>query len=121
VLEEIAMQMKAEKENIRIEKQRIESERILIQQERLKQEKYLDAQARDLETQKRSMLINAAESRASNKELIDKLNAASKQRDIRNFRNFESEMEDYEPVEEERDEDSDIQAQNYSDRQAEAV
>ena len=38
MLEELALQMKAEKEQIRIEKQRIENERLLILKERERQE-----------------------------------------------------------------------------------
>lgn len=58
MLEELALQMKSEKEQIRIEKQRIENERTLILKERERQEQYLNAQVRDLETQKRTMMLS---------------------------------------------------------------
>jgi hypothetical protein len=51
--------------------------------------------------------------------LIDKLNVAANKRDLKSFRNFESEMEDYEPVEEEKDEDSAEHIQ--TDREVEAA
>ena len=133
MLEELAQQMREEKEQIRVEQQRIERERARMQAEREQQEYHLEQymadyskqthnlgkQVKELEIQKKSLVTQVdqrlSESRSANNMLIKKLSEMQTRGKPtptptplpvkKSFRNFESEMEDYDPVEEEKEED----------------
>jgi len=123
MLEELAQTMKVEKEQLRMEKERLARERALIQQDKdehiHQMERYmsdyneqtnaLSRQVKDLENQK-TMLVTKVEEKLEEGALAnEQLLASIKQAQIesqkaanrKNYKDVEAEMEDYEPVEEE--------------------
>ena len=135
MLEELAHQMREEKRQIQLDKERIEREKKNIEDEKSraaesmesymedyhKQTSMLSDQVRNMEKQKLE-LVHHVETRLqhgnmANEMLQKQLKEEQQKKQIlaaqalrKNFRDFEGEMEDYEPVEEENSEDAESSA-----------
>ena len=140
MLEELAHQMREEKRQIQLDKERIEREKTIIEDEKMKaamnmeshmeeygkQAEVLSQQVRDME-RKKLELVHHVETRLQDgnraNELLQKqLRDEQQKKQIlaaqalrKNFRDFEGEMEDYEPVEEENSEDAQSSAAEVAD------
>lgn len=131
MLEDLAEQMREEKRQLAVDRQKLEDERRKLTNEKETGQGYLDAYmndyqrtttalsntVRELEKEKHELVRQVedklSEGQRVNTELVKQIQAAStlnKQAALgrRNFKDFEGEMDDYEPVEEEKsDEGSD--------------
>ena len=131
MLEDLAEQMREEKRQLALDRQKLEEERRKLTNEKEGTQGYLDAYmndyqrtttalsntVRELEKEKHELVRQVedklSEGQRVNTELVKQIQAAStlnKQAALgrRNFKDFEGEMDDYEPVEEEKsDEGSD--------------
>ena len=130
MLEELAHQMREEKRQLQLDKEAIEREKHQLERAREQQEHHLDRymddyqrqttalshQVKELEEQKHQLVSQVeeklSEGWSANQQLMKKIAAASAQKDAdskrmarKSYKDIEGEMEDYEPVEEEKSED----------------
>ena len=127
MLEELANQMRDEKRQLQLDREAFEREKLALARSRENQENHLDQYMQDYQRQtialsnqvkalenEKEHLVRSVEEKLSegweaNQMLIRKIELANKQRALqesaikrRDYKDIEAEMEDYEPVEEEK-------------------